>query len=122
VQNLISGLLETGQGSLVEVSSDGTLMMSAVDSTARLLDPISGQQIGVPMVTEVSAPWTKSGEAIQLVTETDSGIHISYLDTSTWYEPACHAAGRNMTRAEWDQFGPRDTDYQATCPQYPIED
>jgi WD40 repeat protein len=119
-QDLISGLLETGQGSLVEFSSDGALMMSVVDSTARLWDPLSGQQIGVPMVTEVSAPRTKSGEAIQLLTETDSGIHIWYLDTSTWFDTACEAAGRNMTRAEWEQFGPRDTEYHVTCPQYPL--
>lgn len=74
-----------------------------------------------PGAAEVSAPWTNSGETIRLVTETGSGIHIWNLDTSTWFDTACDAAGRNMTRAEWDQFGPRDTDYRATCAQYPIE-
>jgi len=48
-QNLISGLLETGQGSLVEFSSDGTLMMSVVDSTARLWDP--------PPDNKLESPW-----------------------------------------------------------------
>jgi len=37
------------------------------------------------------------------------------------FDTACEAAGRNMTRAEWDLFGPRDTDYRATCARYPIE-
>lgn len=120
-QNRINGLLAAEFVGIVEFSSDGSLMMSVVNDTARLWDPVSGQQIGVPMVTEVSAPWTKSGETIQLVTETDSGIHLWNLDTATWFDTACKAAGRNMTRAEWDQFGPRDTDYRATCPQYDIE-
>jgi DNA-binding SARP family transcriptional activator len=39
----------------------------------------------------------------------------------TWFDIACDAVGRNMTRAEWEQFGPRDTEYRATCPQYDIE-
>lgn len=43
------------------------------------------------------------------------------LDDDSWYDVACQAAGRNMTRAEWEQFGPRDAEYRATCPQYPIE-
>jgi len=69
----------------------------------------------------VSAPRTKSGETIQLLTETDSGIHIWNLDPTTWFDVACEAAGRNTTLAEWGKFGPRDTNFRATCPQYSLE-
>ena len=27
-----------------------------------------------------------------------------------------------MTLAEWEEIGPRDAEYQATCPQFPLED
>ena len=48
-------------------------------------------------------------------------ILVWNLDIDQWYDIACRAAGRNMTRAEWDEFGSRDAGYQATCPQFPIE-
>jgi hypothetical protein len=31
---------------------------------------------------------------------------------------ACHLAGRNLTRAEWNQYLPGQP-YQTTCPQWP---
>lgn len=33
----------------------------------------------------------------------------------------CQAAGRNMTRTEWEQLGRRDTECNSTFPQYEIE-
>ncbi len=42
--------------------------------------------------------------------------------TDEWYDIACRTAGRNMTLAEWEEIGPRDAEYQATCPQFPLED
>ena len=26
-----------------------------------------------------------------------------------------------MARAEWEEIGPRDAEYQAPCPQFPLE-
>ena len=46
---------------------------------------------------------------------------IWHLDTDAWFDIACQAAGRNMTRAEWERFGPRNEDYRATCPQWPMD-
>ena len=48
-------------------------------------------------------------------------ILVWNLDVDQWYGIACRAAGRNMTRAEWAEFGPRDAEYQATCAQFPLE-
>jgi hypothetical protein len=36
--------------------------------------------------------------------------------TDTWTERACDIAGRNLTRADWEQFFP-SRPYHATCPQ-----
>ena len=33
---------------------------------------------------------------------------------------ACEVAGRNMTRAEWEEFGPRTIEYRPTCDQYSV--
>jgi hypothetical protein len=41
------------------------------------------------------------------------------LDPAHWQTTACHLAGRNLTRAEWDQYLP-GRPYQTTCPQWPI--
>ena len=61
------------------------------------------------------------GQHLQLVTSVGDHLLIWNLDTSTWYDIACRAAGRNMTRNEWAQFGPSDTDYRATCSRYDLE-
>ena len=48
-------------------------------------------------------------------------IYVWNLKVDEWYEIACRAAGRNMTRDEWNEIGPRDAEYQATCAQFPLE-
>jgi hypothetical protein len=40
------------------------------------------------------------------------------LDSAHWQTMACHLAGRNLTRAEWNQYLP-GRPYQTTCPQWP---
>ncbi len=42
-------------------------------------------------------------------------------DTDTWADIACECAGRNLTREECKQFGPRTIEYRVTCEQFPIE-
>ncbi len=38
--------------------------------------------------------------------------------TSDWVDRAFRIAGRNLTRAEWDQFFP-SRPYETTCDQWP---
>jgi WD40 repeat protein len=40
------------------------------------------------------------------------------LDPAHWQTMACQLAGRNLTRAEWNQYLP-GRPYQMTCPQWP---
>lgn len=56
-----------------------------------------------------------------MVTAGERSVQVWNLDMSEWPEIACRAAGSNLTRDEWAQWGPRDEDYRAICPQYPIE-
>ena len=41
------------------------------------------------------------------------------LDPRSWAKIACTAAGRNLTRDEWNIYMPVDAAYRATCPQFP---
>ena len=116
----IAGIDSFAGGSRIQFSADDDLMLVIADKP-RLYDTASGEVIGDVFPNENNAPRTQSGEVIQLMTEFQDSVSIWNLDTSTWFDTACEAVGRNMTRAEWDQFGPRDTEYRATCPQYPIE-
>jgi hypothetical protein len=54
-------------------------------------------------------------------TMTEAAVLIWNLDSGEWFDIACRAAGRNMTVAEWGEFGPTDADYRPTCPQWPID-
>ena len=116
----ISGLISTGGTATAAFSSDGRLMLSALPEIVRLWDTTTGEQIGVPFRNEANAPRVQSGAVLRLVTETGDNIHVWDLDTSGWFDRACAAAGRNMTRAEWEQFGPRDVEHRATCPQWDL--
>ena len=41
------------------------------------------------------------------------------LDPDVWQEQACLAAGRNLTRSEWDEYLGRDVPYRRTCTRWP---
>ena len=53
-------------------------------------------------------PAALPGERVGLLTASERWVEIWDFDVDAWADIACRAAGRNMTRAEWDQFGPRD--------------
>lgn len=42
------------------------------------------------------------------------------LDTDPWAHLACRVAGSSLTAAEWDEWGPSDTDRYAICPQFEL--
>jgi hypothetical protein len=53
-----------------------------------------------------------------VVTSDGTSILLFDLVTDDWECIACGAVGRNLTREEWEQFGPDDA-YRRTGPQYP---
>ena len=103
-------------------SGNGRLLLSTLDGSARIWDITSGQLIGSSFPNDIGVVANGAeGETLQLVTGVGNHILLWNLDLDTWPEIACRASGRNMTKAEWDTFGPNKTSYRATCPQYPIE-
>ncbi len=105
-------------------ADDGRYLVSTHDGKGRLWDLETGQLIGQPIAAlPTVSPVAFPGRPPGLVTVDPAGRHIQIwrFDPPTWQDMACQAAGRNLTRKEWDQHGPRDVAYRATCPQWPIE-
>jgi WD40 repeat protein len=42
------------------------------------------------------------------------------LDPEHWAQIACHAAGRNLTREEWERYLGADEPYRATCEEWAV--
>ena len=108
-------------GSLAFDSTGRLLLVRAGDSIT-LWDLQAGQRIGQTFPNDATAvAAVQDGhDTPRLVTVVD-GTHLAWdLDTERWVETACRVAGRNLTRVEWADFGPADSTYRATCPDWPI--
>jgi hypothetical protein len=112
-------------------SADGKTTLSA----GRLYDTASGEQLGEPLpigplpngVLEhgrynqvtgglVASPGTN--EFLAYTPSSDQSVTVWDVDLTHWQATACRVAGRNLTRAEWDQYLPGQP-YHVTCPQWP---
>ena len=49
----------------------------------------------------------------------DASIKMWDLDPDHWVDAACKVAGRNLTRAEWNDLVGNLAPYHATCSQFP---
>jgi DNA-binding SARP family transcriptional activator/WD40 repeat protein len=100
-------------------TTDGSMMISFADGQGRLWDVASAQQIGGAFPSD--GGWTGSASTGGRWLITGRGDHLVRwnLNLASWPEIACRATGRNLTRDEWEQFGPGDQEYHATCPDYP---
>lgn len=101
-------------------TSDGAVLATTSDDrTVRLYDVTTRQQIGVPFPKRsVYGQASLSADGRTLVISGSGGMVIWDTDPRSWARQACAAAGRNLTRAEWERFLP-DTGYRRTCPQWP---
>ena len=97
---------------------------------AQLWDMATLQPIGDPLPAGAlggswaragwSAPLDASPDGKRFVTEgagPTQGPVLWDADPADWAATACRIAGRNLTRAEWDQYF-RGRPYHATCPQW----
>jgi hypothetical protein len=57
------------------------------------------------------------GEAVAI--ETDQGTVVWDLDPDSLADAACRVAGRNLTRAEWDEHVGSLAPYRELCPDAP---
>jgi WD40 repeat protein len=112
-------------------SADGKTTLAA----ARLYDAASGQQLGDPLpigplpigvalhgrYNQVSGNLLASpstNEFLEATPGPDRSVTVWDVDLAHWTATACRIAGRNLTKAEWNQYLPGQP-YHTTCPQWP---
>jgi WD40 repeat protein len=115
----VLGVDSPSLGRGLEITTDGRYLKTAGLTGAQLWDATTLEPIGEPFPHDRDA-WaaTLAAETNQLATVIDGATVIWNIDLDEWPELACRAAGRNLTREEWEKFGPRGQ-YHATCDQWP---
>ena len=94
----------------------GLLATSGFDGTVILWDVESRRALGTlpGRLGWVSARFTPDGR--RLFTLRDTGVAQRWeVSPDAWSRHACRVAGRELTRAEWDELVP-DQDYRGVCP------
>lgn len=119
--NAVQGISFSPDGETLAVSAGGVL--GPADETVTLWDVATGMQLGRPLVG------LTGGGPIKFSPDGQSLSQFGGKGTLTWSLPlsrsigavrarVCDLVGRNLTRAEWQQFLPGQS-YQKTCPQWP---
>jgi WD40 repeat protein len=111
-------------------TADGHHLMATLGSTSAVIwDTSSRATVGTPIVGTPSENdgtdsdswflWATYDQALHhLVVSVAGGLRQWNVDFATWPGIACERAGRNLTRAEWQQYMPADDSYHRTCPQF----
>jgi WD40 repeat protein len=99
-------------------ADDRMLAASSTDGTVALWDLATGRQIGTPLPGQpnrsVAASFTPDGR--WLFAAYVNGIGYRWdMRLASWRAKACAVAGRDLSRAEWDQLGPARP-YEPVCP------
>jgi DNA-binding SARP family transcriptional activator/WD40 repeat protein len=103
-------------------SENGAFLLTNHDNVIRLWDVKTGEQIGTDITTlEGTVSGIGGGSVLHGITAEENHALIWNLDLETWPELACQVAGSNLTRSEWEQWGPVDEDYRAICARYPVD-
>lgn len=108
-----------------QFSADGRLLVgNGLRGEIRVVDVASGAQIGPGLA--VSEDFTVDGSTTlvgsRLVVGGLGREIVAYeFDPTRRAELACEAAGRNLTRDEWERYLGDLSAYRATCDQYPVE-
>jgi WD40 repeat protein len=122
VKTLVGDGRTGGTGNAFAFSDDSRYLLTSLDGRARLWDVATGEPIGGAIAddcgTDGCNPYAVPGEIVRYATTSDRWHEFWEFDVDRWHDIACHAAGRNMTAAEWEQYGPRGEPYHATCPQW----
>ncbi len=99
-------------------SADDRYLLTNFDGTVRLWNLESRQQVGGRFETYegTNTGIAYDGEHFQLATAAEDTALVWNMDFDAWPDIACQAAGSNLTRAEWEQWGPgtRSTGRSAT--------
>ncbi|HVJ96407.1 MAG TPA: WD40 repeat domain-containing protein, partial [Acidimicrobiia bacterium] len=118
--------LAGGRGYIVNMQSDtrGALLAAGGgDRRVTLYDLVTGGAIGEPInvpddeTTEIAL--RPDGRELAVGGSETVGMQIWDLDPQHWITAACQVAGRNLTRAEWEDNIGSLLDYRATCEGFP---
>jgi WD40 repeat protein len=113
--------LDTSTITGVDVSPDGTMVAAYhfANATLALYDTETLEPIGRPIpVSDWMFQPSFSADGTRLAGNGLFGAVLWDVDPDSWQDKACMAAGRNLTRAEWEQYV-GDEPYRRTCPNWP---
>ena len=97
------------------------LMAKGQDDSLRFFDIATRTLLGDPIDTEArDSNAVLRADGMLAAASSNDGIVLWDLDPAHWEPAACDLAGRNLTRAEWDQYVGDLLPYRATCTQYPV--
>ena len=97
------------------------LMAKGQDDSLRFFDIATRTLLGDPIDTEArDSNAVLRADGMLAAASSNDGIVLWDLDPAHWEPAACDLAGRNLTRAEWDQYVGDLLPYRATCAQYPV--
>lgn len=110
---------ESELGRVLEITTDGRYLKVARLNGAQIWDAERLEPIGAPFPDGLES-WaaTLAADTNQLSTVVEGATLVWNIDLDTWPDLACFAVGRNLTRGEWEEFGPGG-DYHATCDRWP---
>jgi WD40 repeat protein len=82
-------------------------------------DVATGDRLAAPL----TADWTSTvtfvdSDTLAIPVPERDLVRLWHLDLSRIGAQACRAAGRNLTRDEWQRLGPVGEPYRLTCPQF----
>ena len=109
-------------GASVSWSPDGrTIALTDWSNTLRLFDVATRTEIGSPFQLLVGQPtadpyaaYTPDGKNV-IVSDIYGQTWVAPVTLPAWEAEACRVAGRNLTRAEWNEFLP-GRPYRRFCP------
>ncbi len=95
---------------------ESTLVVISSRDGLQLYDVATRTQLGVELPVDLPQATMAPDSSVAYLARAGALVGLS-LDRGDWLDRACHAAGRNLTRAEWATYvgGPP----RATCPGWP---
>jgi WD40 repeat protein len=115
----------TGPVARLALDDNGRRMMAVGDDgNLRIYDVATRTQLGDPIDLDEPSPGEGTairGDGLQVAAAVGQGFAVWDLDPTRWIEAACQLAGRNLTRAEWDQYIGDLAPYRPTCTAHPAD-